>query len=128
MALYEANFIRLSSIIRDLQALDGERVSRTLHDLDLHLSVVCVARFTLDLRLTYLFDGPAGGEAEPDLQLRLYLDARMVEVTGRPAMSRHPFLASMAQRWRRPLDRRWAENLMLGKWLDYLAEKGHAFG
>ena len=129
MALYEGNFIKLSALapalIRGPTGAHG--LSRTAQDLDLHLAVHAVTRYTIDLRLTYLFAEPAGLAADPDLNLRLYLDARMVEVLSWSVSHRHEVLRQLAATSGRELDRRWSRNIMLGKWLDYLDDRGHAF-
>ena len=129
MALYEGNFIKLSSLapgmIRGPTGAHG--LSRTAKDLDLHLAVDAVTRYTVDLRLTYLFAEVEGPAADPDLHLRLYLDARMVEVLGWSVSHRHDVLRQLAATSARELDRRWSRNIMLGKWLDYLGDRGHAF-
>ncbi len=147
MALYEGNFIKLTSLAPELLAVaragavppalpaakpapksaTKAAVSRTARDLDLHLCVDAVTRYTVDLRLTYFFDEAAGPEADPDLHLRLYVDARMVEVISWAVSHRHDVLRQLALKTARELDRRWSRNIMLGKWLDYLADRGHAF-
>ena len=85
----------------------------------------CGAPYTVDLRLTYVFAMPGGVEADPDLTLRAYLDARLVEVVGWASGHRHDLLSRLAADCRRELDRRWARNIMLSKWLDYLQDRGH---
>jgi len=136
MALYEGNFIKLVALAPALVApvTPGDRtsgtavagISRTPGDLDLHLAVDAVTRYTVDLRLTYLFDDAAGQSADPDLHLRMYLDARMVEVISWSVSHRHEVLRQLALTSCRELDRRWSRNIMLGKWLDYLADRGHS--
>lgn len=107
-------------------------LSRSPRDLDLHLCVDAVKRYTVDLRLTYLFEEFAGEEftglaADPDLHLRVYLDARMVEVISWSISHRHEVLRQLAATSSRELDRRWSRNIMLGKWLEYLDDMGHTF-
>lgn len=130
MALYEGNFIKFSALVPRLRALRAgcSGLSRTRQDFDLHLWVDAVTRHTLDARLTYVFaasrDSP---ECDPDLQLRVYLDARMVEVVSWAGAHRHDLLRQLACARNRELDRRWSRNIMLGKWLDYLADRQHHF-
>ncbi|MEZ5561615.1 MAG: DUF1249 domain-containing protein [Gammaproteobacteria bacterium] len=131
MALYEGNFLKLAGLApmllpeRPAGALVA--VSGSPHDLDLHLTVDAVTRYTLDLRLSYHFDDPAGCVADPDLRLRVYLDARMVEVLGWIHAPRHDTLRKLLNDSSRELDRRWSKNIMFGKWLDYLHDMGHGF-
>jgi uncharacterized protein YqiB (DUF1249 family) len=131
MALYEGNFLKLAGLAPMLPperlVVASHVVSTSLHDLDLHLAVDAVTRYTLDLRLSYHFDDPSGCVADPDLRLRVYLDARMVEVLGWINAPRHNTLRQLLNDSSRELDRRWARNIMLGKWLDYLHDMGHRF-
>lgn len=150
MTLYEGNFIKLLALVPWLNSITvhggrgadvGEaHVSCSPHDLDLHLAVEGITRYTIDFRLTYLFEDCAGDGcktdgaidavvvAEPDLRLRVYLDARMVEAVAWSTVPRHRHLQALSVGNVRELDRRWARNIMLGKWLDYLVDRGHAFG
>jgi uncharacterized protein len=131
MALYEGNFLKLAGLAPMLPpeqlAAASRAVSTSPHDLDLHLAVDAVTRYTLDLRLSYRFEDPAGCVADPDLRLRVYLDARMVEVLGWINAPRHDTLRQLMNDGSRELDRRWSKNIMLGKWLDYLHDMGHRF-
>jgi hypothetical protein len=134
MALYEGNFIKLTALAPALieSPANEPSVSRSPRDLDLHLCVDAVTRYTVDFRLTYLFEDFAGEDfaglsADPDLHLRMYLDARMVEVISWSISHRHAILRQLAATSARELDRRWSRNIMLGKWLDYLGDMGHTF-
>ena len=131
MALYEGNFIKFAGLAPVLPpnrvAVAFSAVSTSARDLDLHLDVEAVTRYTLDFRLSYRFEEPAGCVADPDLRLRVYLDARMVEVRGWASAPRHKTLRQLMSDGPRELDRRWARNIMLGKWLDYLHDMGHRF-
>jgi uncharacterized protein YqiB (DUF1249 family) len=127
ISLYEGNFIKLSSLLGDVGRASGLFVSRSKRDCDLHLAIEDGSRYTRVLRLTYLFEDPAGRVAEPDLSVRIYLDARVAEVTGWADAHRHDLLAGLVERYSRELDRRWARNMVLGKWLDYLLDNGHGF-
>jgi len=98
MSLYEGNFLKLTGLaprLRTSGAGPGQHaalVSCAGQDLDLHMTVEAATRYTVDLRLTYLFPEPAGLIADPDLRLRLYRDACMVEVLGWSGSHRHPVL------------------------------------
>lgn len=128
MALYEGNYIKLIALAPVLRRPESTalRLSQTDRDLDLHLCVDAVTRYTIDLRLTYHFDDAAGSSADPDLHLRMYADARMVEVISWAVSHRHEVLRQLALGGARELDRRWSRNIMLGKWLDYLGDMGHS--
>ena len=99
----------------------------TPDDCDLYLSVESTTKYTQVLRMTYLFDDDGEPVADPDLVIRVYLDARMAEVAGWAAHHRHAMLRGLADRFRGELDRRWSNNMMLSKWLDYLHLARHSF-
>ncbi|RMF99216.1 MAG: DUF1249 domain-containing protein [Gammaproteobacteria bacterium] len=125
MALYESNYIKLDALIGGLEKLRGRWTSVTAGDLPLQLLVDECSRYTRVIRLTYLIPDQRGELLDPDLRLRIYLDARMAEVTGWAKRHRHAVLSRLRWQHRRELDRRWSRNIMLSKWLDYLWERGH---
>jgi hypothetical protein len=127
ISLYEGNYLKLHALLGDPGRHLTQAVSRTARDSDLHLSVEEGSRYTRLLRLTYLFDEPAGPVADPDVAVRLYLDARVAEVATWAGFQRHPQLSALAREYSRELDRRWACNMALGKWLDFLLDNGHSY-
>jgi len=127
MALYESNFIRLVTLVGEPAALPDITVSESPLDLPLHLSVEQSSKYTRLLRLTYLFEGQEGAVADPDLLVRVYLDARVAEVRGWAPAHRHGKLRELQRAYARELDRRWSRNMMLSKWLEYLLDMRHRF-
>jgi uncharacterized protein YqiB (DUF1249 family) len=127
LTLYESNYIKLCGLLPGLRGLAGEYTSVSARDLPLNLRVADPERYTMDLSLTYLFDGDGGFVADPDLQLRVYFDARMVEVVAWSGAVRHRELRRLHRASARELDVRWARNIMLAKWLDYLTDHAHRF-
>lgn len=127
MTLYESNYIRLRALVRDVRSCAGGQVSRVAGDCDLHLEVLEQNPYTSILRLTYLFDEPAGPAADPDLEVRVYHDARLAEASHCGRWQRHPGLAAIRSSVSAGLGERWLRNVLLNKWLDYCVERGHAF-
>ncbi|MDH3417993.1 MAG: DUF1249 domain-containing protein [Gammaproteobacteria bacterium] len=130
MTVYESNFIKLARLVADLDDLSAEslRISRSPRDLDLHAEVQQREPYTTTLKLTYWFeDGRPELVPDPDLVLRVYHDARLVEAVAGREDHRHAKLREIALRHSLELGRRWRNNIMLNKWLDYLLEMGHAF-
>ena len=82
--------------------------------------------YTHFLRLTYQFDDNQQMEISPDAHIRVYLDARLAEVTSfNPAQG----FRRLANPWYPPqqmLQRSWRQNLALDKWLGYLLHQGHS--
>lgn len=135
MSLYESNHVRFLQLAGDPARLSGTLISRVPGDCELQLSVIEHMPYTSSLTLTYLLppsgalqgaaDAQAFRERLPDLRLRAYHDARLLEVE-----ACHPLPAlqlSATHRAERELQQRWVRNMMLNKWLEYCAERGHRF-
>lgn len=125
MTLYESNYIRLRALLGDVRSLPGAVVSSAPGDLDLHVEAIEHCRYTSILRMTYLFDSVDGTVAEPDLEVRVYHDARLAEAAHASARLRHPRLTSLRDSLPAGLGGRWVRNMLLNKWLDYCSERGH---
>jgi uncharacterized protein len=136
MSLYESNYLRLLRLAGDPARLSGALVSRVSGDCELQLAVIEHMRYTSTLALTYLLPPP--GEANslqrlPDLKLRVYHDARLLEVEA--LQPQHNLRSSGATgghltvrpSGERELHQRWMRNMMLNKWLEYCADRGHRF-
>lgn len=128
MALCEENYVTLLKLAPGLGALQGEFRSAREDGMDLHLEIIEQTRYTTLLRLTYFF--PHDDErihrmpqADPDASLRVYHDARQVEVVDlrQTALPLHNHYASPA------LEAKWKVNLFLAKWLGYCVFQGHRF-
>lgn len=136
MALYESNYARLLALVPHLHtiAVIGSDhaagiaagvaagiVSQVDGALDLHLAVLERTPYTTIVLLTYHLGHEGQGVAEPNARLRVYHDARLVEVLScrgaRGSDARAPS-ALMA---------RWHANLFLEKWLNYCLRQGHRF-
>jgi uncharacterized protein len=127
MTLYESNFVRLGWIVPDLRAITTATASKVESDCDLHLTPLELSRYTSVFRLTYEFGDPPGCVRDPDLEVCVYHDARLAEVRSFRGFQRHPQLSKLQSRLKRELDQRWTRNMMLNKWLEYCAERGHHF-
>jgi uncharacterized protein YqiB (DUF1249 family) len=127
MSLYESNYLRLAHLAGDLQALADVRVSRVPADCDLRLSVTERSPYTTSFDLTYLFDAAEGVTTFPDMRVRVYHDARLVEAQEWAQQHDHEGLKRLRGMAERELDQRWARNTMLNKWLEYCIDRGHGF-
>jgi uncharacterized protein YqiB (DUF1249 family) len=129
MTLYESNFIRLGWLVPDLRRLRGSLTSEVAGEPVLELSVVEQCRYTTSFQLTYLF-GEGEGEArsrEPQLDVRVYHDARLAEACGTGHAPAHPRLRRLAAEVNPGRGERWSCNMLLNKWLEYCVESGHRF-
>jgi len=131
MSLYESNYLRLATLAGDLRHLPDAFVSSVPDDCDLRLSVTERSPYTTSLDLTYLFargEDEGGGIATyPDMRVRVYHDARLVEAQEWATQHDHQALKAMRGVAERELVQRWARNTMLNKWLEYCVDRGHGF-
>jgi uncharacterized protein YqiB (DUF1249 family) len=127
MSLYESNYIRLGWLIPRLHDIESVCVSEVEEDCPLHLRIDERTKYTTTFTLTYLFDDGAEQVADPDLQIRIYHDARLAEVQSCARWHRHAMLEAIRSDLARALGDRWLRNIMLNKWLDYCVDRGHRF-
>lgn len=127
MTLYESNYIKLHQLAAALDWPGDALVSSSPRDNDLHAEIVRREPYTTTLRLTYWFPEANGVSApNPDIMIRVYHDARLVEAVSSREAHRHTKLRELASSSSAELDRRWRLNMLLNKWLDYLYEVGHS--
>jgi uncharacterized protein len=127
MSLYESNFIRLGWLAGDLKALSGRYTSTVAGDCDLVLTVTERSPYTSTVNLTYLLGAAGEAEPYPDMRVRIYHDAHLVEAQQWAGVHTQPVLKALRGYAERELDQRWARNMMLNKWLEYCVERGHRF-
>ena len=124
MDLYENNFLRFRKLVSDLDAIGGEALSHVPGCMDVHISIIERSRYTTTLRMTYHFQDGESILAEPDLRIRVYHDASLVEVVGghlKHGRQRLDHLPATA------LKLKWRLNRFLYRWLGYCLYLGHEF-
>jgi uncharacterized protein len=127
MTLYESNYIRLRSLAGDLFALSDTQISTHADDCPLHLRVTERSPYTLTVILTYEFVENGEPIADPNLQVRVYRDAKLAEAMSCAGWHRHSMLSAWRDRLTRNANARWQRNMMLNKWLEYCVDRGHRF-
>jgi len=125
MTIYESNFLKLKQLTGDCAGAASGVVSSVPRDCDLHLNLLKREPYTTTLKLTYWFPEGDTIVRDPDLTLRVYHDARLVEAVAGRDKHHHHKLRELALPADNELDRRWRINMMLNKWLDYLLDVGH---
>jgi hypothetical protein len=121
--LCEENFQLLGSIAPGLRGMRGSHRSHRAGHPDLHLEVLEEAAYTTTLRLTYWFDDPHGRAPDPDATLRVYHDARQLEV-----LDLRQQVLPVGRLFESPaLARKWKASVFLSKWLWYCVQSGHRF-
>jgi hypothetical protein len=131
MSLYESNYLRFLHLAGDPTRLSGALVSRVDGDCELRLAVLEHMPYTSLLSLTYLLPSGDSGcfERLPDLKLRAYHDARLLEADQfrQQQPKEHNTRRRDPLKGERELHQRWTRNMMLNKWLEYCVERGHRF-
>lgn len=125
MALYAENHARLARLFAPGDLATGRYVSRIGDGLDLYLDVIETHRYTVELRLTYGVLDPQTGEPDPSAFVRLYRDAKQAEATHCYVGRRWQDVIGMYPPPAEVIGHRMRMNTFLGKWLEYLAERGH---
>jgi len=120
MDLYEQNYLRLRKIAPDLSVAD-QMISSVAGHMDLYLSVRERCKYTTMLSMTYRFGKPGDYVFEPDLHLKVYHDARVVEVQQFHKRKRGWVFNDYS------LQHKWSMNRFLFKWLGFCVHQGHFF-
>ncbi len=120
MDLYEQNYLRLRKLAPDLSVAD-QMISSVAGHTDLYLSVRERCKYTTMLSMTYRFGEPGDYVFEPDLHLRVYHDARVVEVE-LFHQRKHGWVFNGYS-----LQHKWVMNRFLYKWFGFCVYQGHFF-
>jgi hypothetical protein len=125
--LQECSYRRLLRLAPDLARLQGTAVSRVAGAMDLYLTLVERQRYTTTLSLTYRFPCAEGCLWEPNVNVRVYHDARLAEAVS--YSRRHPPRNAPCRRRPVPteLETKWETNRFLQRWLGYCLRQGHLF-
>jgi uncharacterized protein len=128
MALYTENHQRLTRVFHPDALAEGVYVSSVGDGLDLRLDVLAQHAYTVELRLSYAMIDPLTGEPDPSAYVRQYRDASQVEATHCYVGRRWQDVIGLHALPAEILDHRLRMNTFLGKWLQYLGERGHGVG
>ena len=125
MELYAENYTHFLQLFSQAPLTVGEYCLRGDDGLTLFVDVLACHSYTVELRMTYPLIDPLTGQLDPSAYVRVYHDARQVEAThcyiGRSwqdAIGLYPPPALL-------IHHRLRMNIFLGKWLDYLWERGY---
>ncbi|TZF89841.1 DUF1249 domain-containing protein [Cognatilysobacter lacus] len=126
MALYAENHGRLARLfdMRDLS--EGRWISDIGDGVALRVDVIGQHPYTTEVRLSYAMTDPVTGESDPSAYVRLYHDAKQAEATHCYVGRRWQDVIGLNPTPERLLGHRMQMNTFLGKWLQYLAERGHS--
>ncbi len=125
MALCEDNYELLARLVPGLREMTGRHVAASSGHADLYLEILQQSRFTTVIHLTYVFDQGDASHSEPDAVLRIYHDARQLEVV---ELRQSDAVLSAMPLYEQPgLSNKWQLNLFIGKWLAYCVATGYRF-
>src|SRR5512143_2088513 len=110
MDLYERNYIGIRRLIPLMPPVTTREISSIPGGLRLYLEVLERFRYTSELVLTYHFVREGGVVAEPDLRIRVYHDARLVEVMSAQLRHRPEFQLNEENSQQTQLSARWHIN------------------
>ena len=125
MGLYAENYTRLHALFDPASLAPGVHLSSVGDGLDVRVEIIEQHRYTTELRLTYAMPDPVTGEPDPSAYLRLYNDARQAEATHCYVGRRWQDVIGMYPPPAQVIGHRMRMNTFLGKWLEYLADRGH---
>ncbi|WP_456412153.1 DUF1249 domain-containing protein [Thiolapillus sp.] len=121
--LCEENYHLLLALAPQLHAMKGLYASCRPGHMDLFLEVLEQTPYTTVVHLTYYFAHEQGQCADPDALLRVYHDARQIEVVS----LRQKALPIKASYQHPGLLNKWKINVFLSKWLSFCGARQHRF-
>jgi len=121
--LCEESYRCLQKLLPDLACMQGRYCSTGDGHADLFLEVIEHTRYTSVVHLTYYFEHERGSEPEPDVMLRVYHDAKQVEVIDlkQSSLPVHSLYEAPG------LLNKWQVNLFVSRWLAFCVLQGHQF-
>ena len=125
MGLYAENHTLLTRLFQPGDLPVGSYRSSIGDGIDVALDVTALHAYTVELRLSYALVDPVTGEPDPSAHVRLYRDARQAEATHCYVGRRWQDVIGLYPPPAAIMDHRLQMNTFLGKWLNYLSERGH---
>ena len=124
----EANFERLLRLIPNFADLAECSVARADGKPSLYLQLLKHSPYTLTLELSHRFSKESDSLVEPDVKIRVYLDARAAEMLSDHARPRVHEALSQGRQAKEVLDYKWSLNYFLSQWLDHCLANEYRFG
>ena len=115
----EHNYLKLTRLIHDWAHLVDTLTAYADSKPPLCLKLLQRAPYTLIVELTHDFTCTETPAREPDIRIRICLDAKTAEVLTRQAAE--PLGAD------RVLERKWRHNYFLSRWLDHCLNSNYRF-
>lgn len=123
----ESNYQKLLRLIPHIGQIKESAIGQSNAPLELHLSVIDRAPYTLTLELSHCFDQHKKQTFEPAVNIKVYLDAQMVEVIRHHERSNVFQAIKNARQSVAIMDYKWSLNYFLGQWLDHCLKNNYHF-
>ncbi|MEI6353085.1 MAG: DUF1249 domain-containing protein [Methylococcus sp.] len=125
--LCEANFSRLERLIPSFGEIQEESVGRATGKPALYFRLLERSPFTLVIELTHDFSGEPQLIFEPNVRIRVCLDARTVEMLSDDERPHVHLALRDAEAPEAILDYKWEMNYFLARWLDHCLQADYRF-
>lgn len=122
-----SNFYKLTQLIPDLHTIKQSAIGNSADKPNLHIEIIDKAPYTLTLLLSHCFGMEPENLLEPAVKIRVYLDAKLVEVIRdhvRPDVRR---VIQNPGQIRDIIDYKWSLNYFLDKWLNHCLQTEYQF-
>lgn len=126
MGLYSENYWTLTRLFGVQQLALGYYQSSGDCGLPLSLHICERARFTMEMKLSYVLTDSLSGNPDPSAHIRFYSDAQVAEVTACYSGSRLEDVLGRGAGTEIILQHRLRMNAFFSKWLGYLESCGHS--
>lgn len=127
IALHEENYRRWARLTGGLGSDVGYATSVGADQMPVHLQRLDHQRYTDTWHMTYWFEDGDLAVPDPDIQVRVYHDAKLAETFACGRNEHCPFLKDYRIDAAAMFERRWQMSLLLNKWLEYLLARQHRF-
>jgi uncharacterized protein len=122
-----SNYQKLLRLIPELSALETATIGYSSCKPALYLEILDKSPYTITLRLSHYFANKTNGLFEPDVKIRVYLDAQLVEVLRDHARSNVSSVIKNPGQSEDILNYKWSLNYFLSKWLDHCIQTEYLF-
>ena len=120
--LSQENYALLMQLTPELQQASSKQVSTIMAGVELCLEILEQTPYTSLVHLTHIFSS-TDVDTEPDAIMRVYHDARQVEIQNLQGVS----LIVGFSPYKNSLKRKWSQAQFLSRWLSFCLNSGHSF-
>ena len=115
----ESNFEQLFRLIPHLCSFQKSATGKAINKTALHVQILERSKYTLTIELNYCFGNTSSELILPAIKIRVYLDAKQVEVIKHHAKKRVSSVYKSPAQSVEILHYKWRLNYFLQKWLNH---------